>query len=73
MGFYRGKRVLVTGGTVTIGPVLVNRLIEQGAEVTVVSIDRPERARAVLADPALFRWGDLRDYETCLAIADGQD
>lgn len=70
---YRGKKVLVTGGTGTIGPVLVKRLLEEGAEVTVVSIDHPERTKAVLGDCSFFRWGDLRDYQTCLDVAKGQD
>ncbi|MFC1900275.1 NAD-dependent epimerase/dehydratase family protein, partial [Chloroflexota bacterium] len=28
---------------------------------------------AVLGDTSFFRWGDLRDYQTCLDIAEGQD
>ncbi|MGE3538413.1 MAG: NAD-dependent epimerase/dehydratase family protein [Candidatus Tectimicrobiota bacterium] len=73
MSFYQGKNVLITGGTGTIGPVLVRRLIEQGAEVTVVSLDTLDRAKAVLHPAARFRWGDLRDYQTCLDIARGMD
>lgn len=71
--FYKGKKVLVTGGTGTIGTVVVKHLISSGADVTVVSIDNMERVKAVLDDPSIFHWGDLRDYKTCLDIAKGQD
>ena len=71
--FYKGKKVLVTGGTGTIGTPAVKRLITLGADVTVVSIDNMERVTAVLKDPSIHRWGDLRDYQTCLDIAKGQD
>jgi len=71
--WYSGKKVLVTGGTGTIGTVLVSRLISLGADVTVVSIDPPERVEAVLANPSIHRWGDLRDYDTCYKVAEGMD
>ncbi len=70
---FKGKNVLVTGGTGTIGPVLVKTLLESGANVLVVSIDSEERARAVLGNTSMFRWGDLRDYKTCLEISENQD
>lgn len=71
--FYCGKKVLVTGGTGTVGAVVVRRLVQYGARVTVVSIDSPERVAQVLDDPSLFVHGDLRDYETCLKLAEGMD
>lgn len=71
--YYRGKNVLVTGGTGTIGVVIVERLVALGANVTVVSIDNMERVKAVLDDPSIFRWGDLSDYKTCIDVAKGQD
>ncbi|PIR87253.1 MAG: hypothetical protein COU11_01335 [Candidatus Harrisonbacteria bacterium CG10_big_fil_rev_8_21_14_0_10_49_15] len=70
---FKGKNVLVTGGTGTVGPILVKRLLELGANVSVVSIDSDERAKAVLGDISIFRWGDLRDYKTCLEIAKNKD
>ena len=51
---YEGKKVLVTGGTGTIGPVLVKKLLESVASVTVVSIDPLERVQAVLDEQAEF-------------------
>lgn len=71
--FYKGKKVLVTGGTGTIGVVTVKRLIALGADVTVVSTDNMERVKAVLEDASIFHWGDLRDYKTCLNAATEQD
>jgi len=70
---YKGKKILITGGTGTIGVILTKRLLAQGAKVKVVSIDSQERARAVLPDISMFHWGDLRDYKTCVEAAEGQD
>jgi GDP-L-fucose synthase len=72
-GFYQGKRILVTGGTGTIGPLIVRLLLDAGAEVSVVSLDSPARARSVLPDPAIFRRADLRNYDTCVEISRGKD
>lgn len=63
--FYRGKRVLVTGGTGLIGVPLVKKLIELGAEVNVVSMDNKERAQQVLPVGAKFYQLDLTDYCWC--------
>lgn len=71
--FFQGKKILVTGGTGIIGTVTVKRLIELGGDVTVVSIDSNERAKAVLGDLSFFQWADLRDYKTCLDVVKGKD
>jgi len=71
--FYKGKKVLVTGGTGTIGSLAVKKLIESNAIVTVVSIDSIDRAQQVLGDVPIFVYGDLRNYETCLENAKGKD
>ena len=71
--FYSRKRVLVTGGTGTIGALIVRRLVELGADVAVVSIDPEERVREVLAEGARFTRGDLRNYPTCLKVAEKKD
>ena len=42
MSFYKNKEVLVTGGTGLIGRPLVNKLVNLGAKVTVVSLDKPK-------------------------------
>lgn len=70
---YKNKRVLVAGGTGTIGIPLVRRLIELGADVTVVSKDTPEYAKRVLGDKALFRQSDLTNLDNCLEATKNQD
>ena len=42
MGFYKDKKVLVTGGTGLIGRPLVDMLIEEEANITIVSLDNPK-------------------------------
>ena len=70
---YGGKKVLVTGGTGTIGPMAVRRLLQLGAEVTVVSLDNEDRARAVLPQEVAFRQSDLREYRNCVDACKNQD
>jgi len=58
---YKGKKVLVAGGTGLIGQPLVKMLLEQGAKVRVVSLDDPS-----LANPeAEFIRGNLTNWEFC--------
>ena len=69
MGFYTGKKVLVTGGTGLIGRPLVTRLVEAGAEVSVVSLDDPSRA----PDGCRFERADLRALSNCLRVCEGKE
>lgn len=69
MSFYSCKKVLVTGGTGMIGQPLCEMLIKAGAEVTVASLDSPERTPAGTS----FRKLDLRSFDNCLTVAEGQD
>lgn len=69
MSFYKNKSVLVTGGTGLIGRPLVDMLIEQGANVTIVSLDDPSRA----PQGVTFKRADLREFSNCLEICQGQD
>ncbi len=62
MNFYKGKKVLVTGGTGLIGRPLVEMLVTAGAEVSVVSLDDPSRAPA----GCRFKRADLRAFDQCL-------
>lgn len=67
--FYKGKKILVTGGTGLIGRPLVEMLIEAGALVRVVSLD--DRSRAHPA--AEFLRLDLTDINNCLKATRGMD
>ncbi len=67
--FYKGKKILVTGGTGLIGRPLVEMLIEKGAKVTIVSLDDRSRAHA----KAEFLRMDLTDINNCLKVTKGMD
>lgn len=69
MSIYEGKKILVTGGTGMIGRPLVTSLIEQGAEVSIASLDSPTRAHP----KARFHQVDLCDINNCLDVCSGQD
>jgi GDP-L-fucose synthase len=69
MSFYKGKNVLVTGGTGLIGRPLVDMLLAQGAKVTIVSLDDPSRA----PQNVIFKQVDLREFSNCLEICKDQE
>ncbi|MGD9726308.1 MAG: NAD-dependent epimerase/dehydratase family protein [Alphaproteobacteria bacterium] len=69
MSFYKGKKVLVTGGTGLIGRPLVQELLKCDASVTIASLDDPSRA----PEGARFKRLDLREFSDCQSVADGQD
>jgi GDP-L-fucose synthase len=73
ISFYNGKRVLVAGGTGVIGIPTVERLCAIGATVTVVSMDTPVYAAAVLPADVRFRRMDLTTLENCLEATEGQE
>ena len=67
--FFKAKKILVTGGTGLIGRPLVEMLIEQGAKVTVVSLDDPSRC----PKGATFIRVDLREFSNCLEVCEDKD
>ena len=69
MGFYQSKNVLVTGGTGLIGIPLVNLLVKENANVTIVSLDSPDRA----PKGTKFINADLRNLDNCIKVCEGQD
>lgn len=69
INFYKGKKVLVTGGTGLIGIPLVEKLLSHGASVTVVSLDDESRC----PDGAAFLQLDLTQFENCKKACEGQD
>lgn len=70
MGKFKGKRVLVTGGTGLVGRELVELLVEDGADVTSVSMDEnnfnPEWKVEYIN-------GDLREPQVCRDAVAGKD
>ena len=66
MNFYKGKKVLVTGGTGLIGRPLVEMLIDRGAKVFVVSLDDPSRA----PKGCKFVRADLREFSNCMSVCE---
>jgi GDP-L-fucose synthase len=70
---YENKRVLVAGGTGTIGIPVVKKLLEYRANITVVSMDNPEFAAIHLGDQVLFQKMDLTDFNNCLRATKNQD
>jgi len=71
--FYRGKKVLVAGGTGTIGIPLVKELLKREAVVTTVSLDSNEYVHKVLGSNVSHFQLDLTDMENCLSVVSGQD
>ncbi len=69
MSFYKDKNVLVTGGTGLIGRPLLELLLNEGANVTCVSLDKP----IDLDERINFVKTDLRNFENCLDICKGKD
>ncbi len=66
---FKGKNVLVTGGTGLIGRPLVEMLIEYGAKVRIASLDDPSRAHP----KAEFRKVNLMELKNCLDVCGGID
>lgn len=74
--FWKGKNVLVTGGTGFIGSHLVDQLVASGAAVTVTALERtslPPYTQALLqAGKVSLVTGDLRTSAACDRVAKGQ-
>jgi GDP-L-fucose synthase len=70
---YKNKKVLVAGGTGTIGIPLVKKLIERRAHVTVVSLDSPEYAGSLFQKRVCFMRRDLTDLRNCVEATEGMD
>lgn len=66
---FKGKRVLVTGGTGLIGRPLVRMLLELGAKVRVASLDDP----SIAAPETEYHRVDLTDFNNCQKVCEGMD
>lgn len=67
--FYEDRKVLVTGGTGLVGRQLVQLLIEQGAKITVVSLDDPK----IAPKGVKFIKADLREFSNCLEVCKNKE
>lgn len=66
---FKGKNVLVAGGTGLIGRPLVGMLVDRGANVRVASLDDASRAHPGTE----FRKTNLLVFRNCLDACDGMD
>ena len=69
MTIYKDKNILVTGGTGLIGRPLVEKLLNEGANVRIASLDDSSRAHP----EAEFMRLDLTRCDNCVKACKGQD
>jgi len=68
LNLFKGRNVLVTGGTGLIGRHVVDILIDAGARVEIVSLDR------ISVNPkSTHTYGDLTDFGFCRSITKDKD
>ena len=75
MSFYKGKKVLVTGGAGFIGSHIVDRLVELGAEVSIPIRDNKERSFLLKSKEniTVLTNYDLMDIKKCKAAVKDQE
>ena len=61
--YFKNKKILVTGGTGLIGRQLVKKLLDFGARVTVISLDRIKPYKKVK-----YIYGNLNSFEFCKKV-----
>ena len=62
--YFKNKKVLITGGTGSLGQKLINRLKSLGAKLIVFSRDEGKQASLFGQDHSITRViGDVRDYQ----------
>lgn len=66
--FFKGKKILVTGGTGMIGRQVVDILAEAGAMIKIVSLDKLK-----VSKEAEHVFGDLTDFNFCKKICKNMD
>jgi GDP-L-fucose synthase len=70
---YNNAKILVAGGTGTIGIPLVKLLLSRGARVTVVALEKEEIIRKKLPIGADYKQLDLTIKENCLLAVKNQE
>jgi GDP-L-fucose synthase len=73
---YDGAKVLVAGGTGTIGIQLVNQLLSRGANVTIASLDNISKVKDIFGSKANFlnfKCLDLTLVDSCNEAVKGQE
>ena len=58
-----GKKILITGGTGSLGKALTKRLVEQGNQVIIFSRDEGKQALIYGDKDVLCVIGDIRDFD----------
>lgn len=76
--FFQGRRVLITGGLGFIGSNLARRLVNLGAEVSLVDVLDPESGANLfnldgIRDQVRLTLGDVRDQALMATLLPGQD
>ena len=69
VNYYKNKKILVTGGSGLIGVPLVQKLINYGAKVTVVSLDEKPKIKGSFS----FVKSDLREFKNCFSLCRGKE
>ena len=67
--YYKNKNILITGGTGLIGMPLAQMLIDQGAKILIVSLDKKPKLKGKFK----FIKKDLRELKNCLQICKNQE
>jgi GDP-L-fucose synthase len=71
--FYKGKKVLVAGGTGMIGICLVNKLLEYDCDITIASMESKKYAKELFGKKVKFLQTDLTDLNNCLKVTKKQE
>jgi GDP-L-fucose synthase len=71
--FYKGKKVLVAGGTGMIGICMVNRLLQCNCDITIASLESKKFAEKLFGKKVTFIQTDLTDIENCMHVTRGQE
>ena len=69
INFFKNKKILITGGTGLIGMPLSQMLIDMGAKISIVSLDKKPKLNGKFK----FLKKDLREFKNCLQICKNQE